>query len=271
MRAYLNQDWREWPAQKLEHEYSPSAWAKQPYTECAQLFQEGSDLARTALASKLKFDSYGLRKRNVIAWSSPTAHNEIFVWIHGGYWQSSSIDEALIGADDLVEQGFGYAAIEYTLSPEICIAEIIDECVSALSWIKERNEGKTIILGGHSAGSHLALAVAARLQVDGLVLVSGVFDLRPIVQTTINDLLELTEAEAFVLSPIFAAFPFACTTEVLIGNNESPSFHAQSKAAIDYLTDNGAPAQLVTLDGLDHFDIILSGEHLKSFLRLAKA
>jgi acetyl esterase/lipase len=115
VRAYLNQDWCEWPIQKLEHEYSPSAWAKQPYSEYAPLFHNSSDRARMTMASKLKFDTYGSRKRNVIVWSPPTARNDIFLWIHGGYWQSSSIDEALTGAENLVEQGFGYAAIEYTL------------------------------------------------------------------------------------------------------------------------------------------------------------
>jgi arylformamidase len=222
------------------------------------------------MASKLKFDTYGSRKRNVIVWSPPTARNDIFLWIHGGYWQSSSIDEALTGAENLVEQGFGYAAIEYTLSPEICTAEIIDECVQALVWLRERTEGTAIILGGHSAGAHLAMAVAARIQVDGLVLVSGLFDLRPIVQTTINDALGLTQSDALALSPILNTFPFACVAEVLVGGEESPSFHAQAKAATDYLIDNDSPVRLITLEGLDHFDIILNGEHLKSFLRLTK-
>ena len=265
----MNQEWREWSSEKLEHEYSPSEWAKRPYVEYVPLFQEGSELARSRLASKLYIDSYGSRKRNLIAWSPSTSRDEIFVWIHGGYWQGSSIEEALIGADDLVAQGFGFAAIEYTLAPEISVAEIVDECVAALAWLRERSANKSIILGGHSAGAHLALAVAQRSQVDRLVLVSGIFDLRPIAETSINEPLGLTETEAFAISPISAPFPFACTTEVLVGGDESPSFYAQAKAAVDYLKDNGSPARLITIDGLDHFDIILSGQHLKSFLRLA--
>ena len=265
----MSQEWRAWSREKLEHEYSPSEWAKQSYAEYAPLLQAASDLARSVLASKLNFYSYGSRQRNQVAWSPPTSRDQIFVWIHGGYWQGSSIEEALIGADDLVAQGFGYAAIEYTLAPEISVREIVDECEAALNWIGERNEGKSIIIGGHSAGAHLALSVAQRKQVSGLVLVSGIFDLRPISHTAINEALGLTEADAIEVSPIFAPFPFACAAEVLVGGDESPSFHAQGVAALDYLSDNGSQARLITLDGLDHFDIILRREHIQSFLRLS--
>lgn len=265
----MSQEWRAWSREKLEREYAPSQWAKQSYADYAPLLQAASDLARSTLASKLNIDRYGSRQRNQIAWSPPTSRDQIFVWIHGGYWQGSSISEALVGADDLVERGFGYAAIEYTLAPEISVRQIVDECAAALDWIRDRNDGKSIIIGGHSAGAHLALSVAQRSQVSGLVLVSGVFDLRPISHTTINEPLGLTEADAIEASPIFAPFPFACAAEVMVGGEESPSYHSQAIAAFDYLVDKESRAQLITIDGLDHFDIILSGQHLKSFLRLA--
>jgi arylformamidase len=267
--AYLNQEWRDWPIEKLEHEYAPSEWAKRTYSEYAPFLERLSNKAKLALGASLIIDRYGPRPRNVISWAPPTSRDEIFVWIHGGYWQGSSIDEALIGADDLVSQGFGFAAIEYTLAPDVSVREIVDECASALAWLREHNSGKSVILGGHSAGAHLALGLAQRNEVDGLVLVSGVFDLRPLVPTTINEPLGLDDAEAFSLSPISAEFPFACKAEVLVGGDESPSFEAQSKVAFDYLSDNSSPTELIVVEGLDHFDIILNGEHLKSFLRLA--
>jgi arylformamidase len=267
--AYLSQEWREWPAEKLEHEYSPSEWAKRPYAEYAPLLESASNKAKTSLGANLILDRYGPRPREVVAWSPPTSRQEMFVWIHGGYWQASSIAEALIGADDLVAQGFGFAAIEYTLAPEVSVKEIIDECASALAWLRTHNEGKQMFLGGHSAGAHLAMAVAQESPVDGLVLVSGIFDLRPLMLTTINESLRLDEAQAFALSLISAEFPFSCRAEILVGGGESPSFQAQGKVAFDYLTDNSSPTELRVIDGFDHFDIILTGEHLKSFLRLA--
>jgi arylformamidase len=267
--AYLSREWRDWPIEKLEHEYSPSEWAKRPYSEYEPSFDTLSHKAKLTLGANLNIDWYGSRAREFIAWSPPTSRDEICVWIHGGYWQESSIDEALVGAEDLVAQGFGFAAIEYTLAPDVSVREIVDECASALAWLREHNSGKSVILGGHSAGAHLALAVAQQSEVDGLILVAGVFDLRPVVPTAINEPLGLDDAEAFSLSPISAEFPFGCEAEVLVGSDESPSFQAQSKVAFDYLSNNGCLVDLAIIDGLDHFDIILAGEHIKSFLRLA--
>lgn len=269
MHTYLSQEWRDWPIEKLEQEYSPSVWAKRTYSEYAPFLERLSNKAKLALGASLIIDRYGPRPRNVISWAAPSSRDEIFVWIHGGYWQGSSIDEALIGADELVSRGFGFGAIEYVLAPEVSVSAIIDDCASALGWLQKENPGKSVILGGHSAGAHLALSIAQRGKVDGLVLVSGVFDLRPLVPTTINEALGLDDEDAFALSPISVQHPFTCVAEVLVGGDESPSFKAQSRVAFDYLTNNGSPTELIVAKGLDHFDIILNGEHTKSFLRLA--
>lgn len=265
----MTQEWREWSREKLEHEYSPSQWAKRPYAEYALLLEASSEVSRRSIGDQLVTEQYGPGSRNILAWVEPASRNEIFVWIHGGYWQGSSIAEALGGVEALVSQGFGFAAIEYTLAPEITVAGIVDECEYALQWLQGQNPGSQIILGGHSAGAHLALAVAARNQVAGLVLVSGVFDLRPIAETSINDALGLTQTQAHDLSPILVNFPYPCPSEVLVGGEESPSFHEQARTAFEYLSKMGSESKLLSISGLDHFDIILSGEHLKSFLRLA--
>ncbi len=264
----MNQEWREWSREKLEHEYAPSEWAKQPYLEYAQIFRDGSDLARSALGSKLVVSSYGPRSRNIIAWSPPTFRDGIFVWIHGGYWQESSIDEALLGADDLVSQGFGFAAIEYPLAPEITVAGIIEECLAALIWLRHQLPNAEFVIGGHSAGAHLALIIAKRFAASGLVLVSGVYDLRPLVPTSVNDPLFLTDSGAWELSPLSSGFPDRIKAEILVGGEESPSFIAQSKAAHDYLLANGCQVACRVIDGRDHFDIITEREHITSFFEL---
>ena len=124
---------------------------------------------------------------------------------------------------------------------------------------------------GPSAGAHLALSVASQCSFAGLILVSGIFDLRPLVRTTINDALALDEDQAWNLSPIRNSLPHATHAEVLVGAEESPSFQAQSEVATEYLIQNGSSATLVEVAGCDHFDILEKFEHLRSFVRLAGA
>ena len=267
----LTEKWRSWGRRKIENEYSPSRWAKRPYNEYAARMTRMSELTRQSLGPRLTTERYGERERNILALTPPTSRSEMFIWIHGGYWQGSSIDESLMGVGDLVQQGFGFAAVEYSIAPECSIDQMVFECATAVAYLRERNPSATFYLGGHSAGAHLALSVASQCSFAGLILVSGIFDLRPLVRTTINDALALDEDQAWNLSPIRNSLPHATHAEVLVGAEESPSFQAQSEVATQYLIQNGSSATLVEVAGCDHFDILEKFEHLRSFVRLAGA
>lgn len=265
----LSEEWRSWEMPKLEKEYSPSRWAKRPYSEYAARMTSSSELTRQSLGSRLLTERYGERDRNILAMVPPSSRSEMFIWIHGGYWQGSSIDESLMGVADLVQQGFGFASVEYSIAPECSIDQMVVECTSAVAYLAEKIPTATLYLGGHSAGAHLALSVASQYSFAGLVLVSGIFDVRPLVRTTVNDALALDENQAWHLSPLRLSFPHAANAEVLVGAEESPSFQAQSQAATQYLLDNGSSASLVQVAGCDHFDILEDLEHIRSFVRLA--
>lgn len=271
MSDYLSQEWRTWESAHLEREYSPSAWAKRLYADYVPSFVAGSELSRIRLGEALRRDSYGVRDKEFIDWVPPSDNKEMFLWFHGGYWQGSSVAEAMMGAESIVESGYGFAAIEYTLAPEMAVAGIIEECLAATSWLRRQLPDTRFVIGGHSAGAHLALMVAKRFAASGLVLVSGVFDLRPLVPTSVNDPLFLTDSEAWSLSPLSSSFSGHLAAEIIVGGEESPSFIAQSKAARDYLLANGCQAAYRIIGGRDHFDIITEQEHITSFLGLVSA
>jgi acetyl esterase/lipase len=59
-------------------------------------------------------------------------------------------------------------------------------------------EIRNIWLGGHSAGAHLAAsmihpAVHEHFSIKGFILISGIFDLSPLLETTINIPLKLNK------------------------------------------------------------------------------
>lgn len=93
----------------------------------------------------------------------------IFLRIHGGGWVSGAPedDEAL---NDQIARKCGVVVMspEYRLAPEVTIRDQIDDCVAAARWIgaeAERRFGASAVLvGGCSAGSHLAAATVLRLR-----------------------------------------------------------------------------------------------------------
>jgi len=57
---------------------------------------------------------------------------------------------------------------------------------------------RNIWLGGHSAGAHLAASminpnVYGNVDIKGFILISGVYDLNPLMETSMNDILKLNK------------------------------------------------------------------------------
>src|SRR5690606_15847013 len=93
-----------------------------------------------------------------------------------------------------------------------------------------------IAIMGHSAGGHLAAAIAAQAGQGGLpgirhvFAVSGVFDLPPLLPSSINNALQLDLTRAESLSPITLPAPAHTQVRTLVGGNETRQFHLQSQA-----------------------------------------
>ena len=139
-----------------------------------------------------------------------------FVFIHGGYWRALDKADHLFVAEPFVEQGYAVAVINYDLCPAVGIATIVDECRRAVAWLVREGErhgarAAPMVVGGHSAGGHLAAMMVAtpaeafgstQHPVAGAVSLSGVHDLRPLTRFSYNVDLKLDQASASALSPV---------------------------------------------------------------------
>ena len=225
-----------------EHQYSPSRWALQPLVEHLDRYRQlsarhiGADLTRRG---------------------SP-----LLVYVHGGYWQELSASDSLFMADDALASGIGVHAVEYRLAPAVTIAGIVEECVRDVAAVIARVGPSRTVLAGSSAGAHLAAMVRADRRVAGLidatVLLSGIYDLRPLVGTSVNDALGLDEAGATAVSP--ALLPVvAGGDEVLcaVAEHESDEFIRQNREYAARLAGAGAKVSSLIVPGRDHFDLPL--------------
>ncbi|WP_034851044.1 alpha/beta hydrolase [Inquilinus limosus] len=190
------------------------------------------------------------------------------VFIHGGYWRASSKDEVSWAAAALVPAGFTTLVLNYPLCPQVTIAGIADCCrrAVAFAWanLLDEAERRCLIASGHSAGGYLtASMLATDWAVRGLpaapfaggVSISGVFDLRPLLRTSMNELIRLTpeQAQAWSLHEVPEPRPGA-PLELLVGGDETAEFHRQSAlmaAAWPTLTRTPVP-----VPGRHHFDVV---------------
>ena len=222
----------------LELQYSPSSRVG----GSAAPFVADYQVRSAAAAARLGAAVSTLPGGSLMVAHDPSA--PLLVFIHGGYWQALSAAESLYLAPGAVARGWSFAALEYTLAPACSLGEMVTECREALAVLATRLSPSRVVLVGHSAGGHLAAMVSivtpAPLPVARTVLVSGVFDLRPLVHTSVNEPLGLDDASAACSSP--ALLPVASLHDVIVawGDNETDAFKAQSRAYAAHLAAAGA-------------------------------
>jgi arylformamidase len=194
-----------------------------------------------------------------------------FLFVHGGYWRAFGKDDFSFVAPVLVEEGFAVAVMDYDLCPEVTVATIVDECRRALLWLASEGArngvGGPVVVGGHSAGGHLAAMMcvtdwaalgAARVPFVGALTLSGVHDLAPIVHFSYNTDLRLDDAEAARLSPVHHPVRVAAPLLVACGADETSEFLRQSQLVWDAWPALRRPADApLFVPDRHHYTIVL--------------
>jgi arylformamidase len=200
-------DWRSFDLKTLEREYSPSSVIGGNYQPYIAAYQSESAQAFRTLSCQRGL-RYGPGPR---AWLDyfPAAQKdaELLVFIHGGYWQELSKNESAFLAPAWLASGRAHCVLDYDLAPAVSLEEIVQQCQEGLRWLFE-NAGllgfdpAKVIVAGSSAGAHLAAMLClSNPEIKGAILLSGIYELEPLVATYVNQALGLDNARARALSP----------------------------------------------------------------------
>lgn len=233
-------DWVSAGAEDVDNQYSPSQHSLRPIDEYLAEYHSLS----------ARHDATALR----------LPRSPLLIYIHGGYWQKLSAADSLFNADDAIAEGVSLHAVEYTLAPHASIAEIIEECISDVLGVFHDLQPTRVVLAGCSAGAHLAAMCARDVeiarQLDGLALLSGIYDLRPLVVTPTNDPLHLTEESAAQLSPqLLPPFGYVSSALLAVGIAESAEFIRQNNEYADHLRSGGLHVDSMVVRNRDHFNL----------------
>lgn len=265
-------NWRDWPLAERERQYSPSSCVRvlAPYLE--------------AYAARSREAERGCRCLKNLRWgeqfdetldyfAADDADAPLLVFFHGGYWQELSKNESLFAAPDCIANGIAFAAIDYTLAPRATLGAIVDQARRAIASLHRQAatlgfDAHRIYVAGSSAGAHLAAMLlvggwpadyglpASTPAVAGAVLLSGIFDLEPLVGTYIDAALHLTATDVATLSP--TRLPLGPPVKAIVawGENETSEFKRQSRTFVSKLRIGGFPVSSFEVAGANHFDIV---------------
>jgi len=118
---------------------------------------------------------------------APAEPKGIYLHIHGGGWTLGTADEQDPWLDRIADRcGLACISVEYRLAPEHPYPAAPDDCEAAALWVASearRRYPGPVVIGGESAGAHLAVVTLLRLRdkhgirFSGANLFAGCYDL----------------------------------------------------------------------------------------------
>jgi len=279
----------------LDHAYSPSRWSHrfsggdQVIESHIQTTTKATQSARNtilcllnwAVDAKTSFPDHSIdvyfpsNVNELLPTIDSIQPKAIFIYIHGGYWQHLSRNESAFMAQTMSDAQILTAVIGYPLAPHATIDQIVTCVEQALVKILElaMKLSTKVFICGHSAGGHLASTLLlidwkTKYNIDheifgGFFLISGVYDLIPIVSTYVNEPLRMTTSIAKKQSPLhrdsndywlaLKHVPILCVH----AQYDPPAFHDQNRQYGSYLEKIGFDnVKIIQLNDFDHFNVI---------------
>jgi acetyl esterase/lipase len=234
----------------------PGLWVEQ-----AKAFRD-----KLSAKGRTKLDlSYGDRPRNRFDLFLPEGEPKgLVVFVHGGYWVR--LDKSFWShlAEGSLAHGHAVAMPSYTLCPDIRISGIVKEVAAAIE-AAARMIGGPIRLTGHSAGGHLAsrmITTSAPLSQDvqrrivSTVSISGLHDLRPLMNIAINADLKIDREEAMAESPALLEPMAAARLACWVGAGERAEFIRQNALLANIWTGLCAWTSVVEEPDRHHFNVL---------------
>lgn len=226
-------------------------------------------VARLARHGDVAYGDHPRRRLDIY----PAAANgpaRVHVFFHGGYWRAQDKANFAYIAGALVPAGITTVIANYELCPASTLDEVAESALAAMRWIGRNiaeygGDPGRITLSGHSAGAHLGAEIIAhdwrseglpRDVIRGATLISGIFDPRPAMRTTVNAQLNLTE-EIATRRNLEARPPLvACPVTLIVGGLEPWQWIDQTYRYSHHLHRHGIVPAVHVLPERNHFDII---------------
>ncbi|KAK2584021.1 hypothetical protein KPH14_006477 [Odynerus spinipes] len=267
-----------------ELNYTPSRWSKRyPHEEVLRQFGTlAMNVIKNARSTtkclldipygsteRAKYDIYGSDLPN----DAP-----VFIFIHGGYWQELNKDFGGFPVPVLVANKIKVIAVGYDLCPQVKLRDIVNQIKLAIEKILSSvlDSGcRCVWIAGHSAGAHLAATLLHDTKwieratergyfqlIKGLLLLGGIYNIKPLIDTSFNEALKLTEDDIkeFNLTTLNTKEYKAIhnlKVIAIVGECDSPIFVNETREYARKVMSFVDNVEYILLrDNIDHFDIV---------------
>jgi arylformamidase len=264
-RVWLDMDQKE-----LDDAYDQSVWA--PNQQHVSKRRAGwSESIRARLkAERVSYGPTEIEKLDIYKttrWNAP-----IRIFLHGGAWRGGSAKDSAYPAEMFVAAGAHYIAVDFVSVGDVSgnLMPMADQVRRAVAWVYKNaarfgGDPNRLYLSGHSSGAHLAGVVLVtdwqrnfNLPPDivkGGVLMSGMYDLRPVRLSKRSEYVKFTDEMEQALSSQRHLDNLNTPLILAHGTLESPEFQRQTREFAAAVKAAGKPVQIIVAEGYNHFEL----------------
>lgn len=263
--------WRDYDQAALDAQYDTRSQIGDRYGAFSEERNQASLAARRRLSPRLDV-AYGPGPRqrlDIFPLTTPTPLAPIAVFVHGGFWRGGDKSSFSYLADGLRSLDAVVVIIGYPLCPATSLDEVVASVRSAISWIRAQahefgGDPTQLWLFGHSAGAHLVAMCCCGNgaerelpagSIKGAVMVSGMYDLEPLLFCRLNAEIRLDPAQVARLSPVRLRVMTAAPLIVAVGQEEPAEFHRQADEFAAALASQGARVESVIVASANHYTV----------------
>lgn len=285
----MNDFYSNLPREVNDVQYNPTLWTQRLLVDellphHIALTSEKSECYRQNIALGLEKLSYGeddlLGEMDVFRSSNLEDNAPIVIYLHGGWWQWFSKEQFSFIAQPFNQQGYAVYMPGYRMAqnwqndvPMESIVKQMEYAVAAVLKEALCRGSAAVYLVGHSAGGHLAALLRktdwdvldvpqkAQQKLRGVFSLAGLYDIRPLVNSFINDEIGMSAESAAAVSPQLVPHSVSltgadCPLHLVLPEYDTPEFFRQAKEYQQKLLQVGEPCFLHLAKNRDHLDII---------------
>ncbi|WP_456280652.1 alpha/beta hydrolase [Cupriavidus sp. JZ107] len=264
--------WMDFDQEALDKAYDQAAWAPNIETLIRRC-ETNTEVARRRIGAPRKI-AYGPTSHETLELTAAKkAGAPVHIFVHGGAWRGSSAAQWGFMAENFVANGIHYVAPDFinVIQAKGSLGPMVDQVKRSIAWVYRNaasfgGDPNRIYLSAHSSGAHLAgVALTTDWQaefglpndiVKGAVLVSGIYDLKPVRLSSRSSYVSFDDDVEQRFSPQRHLDRLNTPLVLVHGLLETPEFIRQSQDFGAAVAKAGHPVQRITGPEYNHIEIV---------------
>ena len=285
----MSELWNFFTREETDRQYNPTLWTRRLPTDDLlpahiDFTTSRSDTYRERMRDSMQTLAFGENEyegeMDVFRPDGVSDDAPIMIYIHGGWWQWFSKEQFSFLAEPFNQRGMAVYMPGYRMAqdwdnnkPMESIVKQMEYAVAAILQEACDKGASAVYLMGHSAGGHLVtmlwqtdwsgydLPDGAEEKIKAVFSLAGLFDIRFLLDSFVNDEIKMSPESAAAVSPQLLPKPEGdlCPLHLILPELDTAEFFRQTKEYQDKLLGEGNTCHLHVLHNKDHLTII---EHL---------